>query len=216
MRRYIITPEQPDDTTIDRFVRRGLVSGREGWRAVGRYLFSGYFLLTAVLPAGGLILLVVTARFFIGTNPLVNLCLAGGPFLLWLVFQVVRRGRAGRVVCLGCRTDGDGPGRLVGGMRLLLNEKRRRVLIAGLYVDPAHRRRGILSALLLGLFRWLARQPGLSDCRIRMLAPVHPASRQIRKRYFSAGKGNSRAATADLSQRLIAKKTDGNDFDFTI
>ncbi len=215
MRRFVIACEDGDGSAADVFIRRGLLSGREGRRNVLRYARTPYVLLTVALPAAGWVLLTAAVFFLFGPFPLINLGLVITPFLGWSIFQAARRARAGRVVCLGCFRGHTRPGPAAGGMRLLVNEKRRRLLIAGLYVDPAERRQGVLTALFLGLFRWLERRPELAGCRIRLLAPIHPASVKMEGRYCGRSEDDRRNIRVDLERRVDARRQAGIEYSYS-
>lgn len=215
MRRFVIACEDGDGSATAVFIRRGLLSGREGRRNVLRFAFSPHVLLTVALPAAGWALLTAAAFLLFGPFRLINLSLALAPFLGWFVFQAARRARDGRVVCLGCFRGHGRPGPAVGGMRLLVNEKRRRLLIAGLYVDPAERRQGVLTALFLGLLRWLERRPELAGCRIHLPAPIHPASAKMEERYCGRSKDDRRNIRADLERRVDARRQAGIEYSYS-
>jgi GNAT superfamily N-acetyltransferase len=144
-----------------------------GWRefpqAFARMVLTREFALLAGIPA----LLLVVARFT--ESDLLTVAA-----VLWLLGSLVRIasfGYASGIACLA--RDADGRERLVGGLRLRVQRRARRLWIAGIHVDPGFRGAGIGSALILAAFRLAREEATQGPILVSVFAPAHPASKAI-------------------------------------
>jgi GNAT superfamily N-acetyltransferase len=147
-----------------------------GWRefpqAFARMVLTREFALLAGIPG----LLIVVARFLPELASQVVTAVA----VIWLLAALVRIASFGYASGIACvALDPDGTEHLVGGLRLRVERRARRLWIAGIHVDPRFRGAGIASALILAVFR-LAREEAVRGAvLVSVFAPAHPASKAI-------------------------------------
>jgi len=99
----------------------------------------------------------------------------------WLILGLLRISRYGPSSGIGCYLlEPDGQlGALVGGVRMRLERRHRRLWIAGLLVEPKWRSMGIGTALMLGAFRIAQEEALRKPVVVSVFAPSHPASKAI-------------------------------------
>ncbi len=156
---------------FSRFVVARFFSPRELPQAVARAFFTRDFLLTAGLPLG-----IIGAGYLV---PEGNLRLAlFAVALAWLAVAALVLLTLGKSRAIGCLAP---DGTLAGALRLKVSK--RRLCLAGVVVEPAHRGKGIFTALLLAAFRLAARAPG--PAALTVFGPAHPASKHVVEKYFA-------------------------------
>ncbi len=156
-------------------------------RAAGRYVVRGFF-APRELPLA--MLRALKTREFVLYVGLPLAALAGTyalpvdwqPAAMWIVIAWLLLGAAllltlgrGEAVAV---YSGE---RLVGGLRLKVSRRRRRLWLAGILVDPDLRGKGMFPALLLAAFRLAESARPLT---IEVFAPAHPASRRMVEKYL--------------------------------
>jgi GNAT superfamily N-acetyltransferase len=165
--------------SVSRYVTRGFFGPRELPQAFARMLMTGEFGLFVGIP----LVLLLAAE-------LVPIMLSGGETfssvltavaVVWLIAGLLRISRYGPSSGIGCYTvDADGsPCKLVGGLRMRLERKNRRIWIAGLLVEPAWRGASIGTALMLAAFRLAQHHAANDPVTVSVFAPSHPASKAI-------------------------------------
>lgn len=171
---------------VARRVVRVFFGFRELPQALGRMLLTGEFRWFVGIPVLLLLAARLNAMFWFGDgSEAVSLglnCLA----VVWLIAGLLRISRYGPSTGIGCyvvAADGK-PGALVGGLRLRLERRRRRLWIAGLWVDPAWRDRRIGTALMLGALRLALEEAQRAPLAVAVFAPSHPASKAIVAKYL--------------------------------
>lgn len=179
-RTFSIMFDPAREKSVARYVVRGFFGVREFPQAVARMILTAEFVLFVGIP----ILLLLAADFIPAfvTNQdtsLISECLTLVA-VVWLIVGLLRIGRYGRASGIGCYVaEPNGTKHLVGGLRMRLDRRSRRVWIAGLLVEPEWRGSGIATALMLAAFR-LAEQEALhAPLTVAVFAPTHPASRAI-------------------------------------
>lgn len=186
---------------FSRYVVSRFFTPRELPRAVARSFFTRDFLFAAGLPLGilGAGYLAPVGRWKEGLF---------GAALVWLVLAALRLLSLGRSRAVGCLAP---DGTLAGALRLKVSK--RRLLVAGVVVEPAWRGKGVFTALLLAAFRLAAREaepPALS-----VFAPAHPASKHVVEKYFAgalslpAGGPAFQASLAALEAELQGLESKG-------
>lgn len=145
---------------------------REFPQAFARMVLTREFILLAGIPA----LMLVAARFMDWDW----LTVAA---VIWLLAALVRIASFGYSTGIACLAVGaDGHERIVGGLRLRVQRRGRRLWIAGIHVDPQFRGAGIASALILAVFRLAREEAARGAVLVSVFAPAHPASKAIVER----------------------------------
>lgn len=133
------------------------------------------FILLAGIPG----ILIVAARFL----PELASQIVTVAAVIWLVAALVRIASFGYSTGVACLAVGaDGRGEIVGGLRLRVQRRGRRLWIAGIHVDPRFRGAGIASALILAVFRLARQEATRGAVLVSVFAPAHPASKAIVER----------------------------------
>jgi GNAT superfamily N-acetyltransferase len=186
-RRFAIVFAPATAKRVSNYVVRGFFGPRELPQALARMLLTREFALFVGIP----ILLLIAARAVAGGWPggragMLSFGLTGAA-VAWLIAGLLRISRYGPSRGIGCYlVEPDGSrGPLVGGLRMRLERRRRRVWIAGLLVEPPWRGAGISTALMQAAF-CLAHQEASSNgpVTLAVFAPAHPASRAIIARHL--------------------------------
>ena len=148
---------------------------REFPQAFARMVLTREFVLLAGIPA----LMIVVARF-LPEVPSQILTLVAVVWLLAALARIASFGYSTGVACLA--HDPGGSERIVGGLRLRVERRARRLWIAGIHVDPGFRGAGIASALILAVFRLAREEAAHGPVLVSVFAPAHPASKAIVER----------------------------------
>lgn len=170
------------DPSLGKKVARRVALAFFGWRefpqAFARMVLTREFIMLAGIPA----LLIVAARFL----PDAPSQLVTWSAVIWLFAALARIasfGYASGIACLELYPDGTQ--RLVGGLRLRVQRRARRLWIAGIHVDPRFRGAGIGSALILAVFRLAREEAARGPVLVSVFAPAHPASKAIVERQLA-------------------------------
>ena len=179
-RRFAIVFSPAAGKVVSRYVTRGFFSPRELPQAFARMVLTGEFGLFVGIPLA----LLLLAHLISAT--LSRQAEMWSQFLtviavIWLIAGLLRISRYGPSSGIGCHiVDADGaPGKLVGGLRMRLERRARRLWIAGLLVEPHQRGAGIGTALMLAAFRLAQKQVAYGPVTVAVFAPSHPASKAI-------------------------------------
>jgi GNAT superfamily N-acetyltransferase len=105
------------------------------------------------------------------------------PVPLMMLMGLVLGRSLGRTVGLGLY-DGD---KLVGGFRLKVSRRRNRLLLIGLYVEPAYRRCGGATLLLAAALEVAAGEVR-DGGKVVAFTPTHPASRRLVEEFVAGGR----------------------------
>ena len=154
-------------------VARRVAAAFFGWRefpqAFARMVLTREFILLAGIPA-----------LMIGVAHLTEWDWLTVVAVLWLLASLVRIASFGYATGIGCiALRPDGREELVGGLRLRVERRSRRLWIAGIRVDPRFRGGGIGSALILAVFRLARQEAAHGALMVSVFAPAHPASKAI-------------------------------------
>jgi GNAT superfamily N-acetyltransferase len=167
------------DPSLGKKVARRVAFAFFGWRefpqAFARMVLTREFVLLAGIPG----LLIIAARFLPELPSQVVTAVA----VIWLLAALVRIasfGYASGIACVALCPDGTQ--RVVGGLRLRVERRARRLWIAGIHVDPRFRGAGIASALILAVFRLAREEAARGAVVVSVFAPAHPASKAIVER----------------------------------
>ena len=171
---------------VSNYVVRGFFGVRELPQAFARMVLTGEFALFVGIP----ILLLVAAKgaeegwFGRGAgavSPALTLIA-----VIWLIAGLLRISRYGPSSGIGCYiVEPDGSlGALIGGLRMRLERRHRRIWIAGLLVEPSWRGAGISIALMQAAFRLAQQEASNGPVTIAVFAPTHPASKAIIARHL--------------------------------
>jgi GNAT superfamily N-acetyltransferase len=186
---YEIRFDPKDSKKAVRYVTFGSFSAREFPLALWRMLWTREFVLYAGVPA----LIIILGKLISHLSaPLkkadIVFTIVAVVWMLLALFIISRFGKAHGIACYSAANH-KGKGDLVGGFRMKV-ARRNRIMLAGVLVDPQHRKKGIFTALLLALFR-IAQQEAQrergsqgSPLKICIFAPGHPASRRVVRNYF--------------------------------
>ena len=154
-------------------VARRVAAAFFGWRefpqAFARMVLTREFVLLAGIPA----LMIVLAQSMEWNW----LTVAAVLWLLGSLARIASFGRASGIACLALRPDGREE--IVGGLRLRIQRRSRRLWIAGIHVDRRFRGAGIGSALILAVFRLAREEATSAPVLVSVFAPAHPASKAI-------------------------------------
>lgn len=169
------------EARISRFVVGSFFTPRELPQAFARAFFTRDFVLTAGLP-----LLLCGASFLLPDESPTGSWwtprkIALGVVVAWLSIAALRLLRLGRSRAIGCTSEN---GTLVGGLRMKVASSQRRIMLAGVVVDPSCRGKGIFTALLLAAFRLAAREREKGPVALTVFGPAHPASKHVVEKYF--------------------------------
>ena len=174
---------------VARYVTFGSFSPRELPIALLRMLTTRDFIICAGIPA----LILVLGKILHGPFSLENTgMIIMGFAVVWLLIALVWILQFGKTYGIGCDSPGDSADekQLVGALRFKYAKRKRIIRIAGIIVDPRHRKKGIFTALLLALFRLVFHEAQKEDnknrppMRLSIFAPGHPASRRVVHNYF--------------------------------
>jgi len=186
---YEIFFNPPRSGKIARYVTFGSFSPRELPIALWRMLSTRDFIFCAGIPA----LILVLGKILYGPFSLEKTgMLIMGFAVIWLLVALVWILQFGKTYGIGCDYLGDNPDEkeLAGGLRFKYAKRKRIIRIAGIIVEPQHRKKGIFTALLLALFRIAIQEAQKEDTknrtpmRLSIFAPGHPASRRVVNNYF--------------------------------
>ena len=169
------------DPALGKKVARRVALAFFGWRefpqAFARMVLTREFVLLAGIPG----VLIVVARFLPELPSQVVTAVA----VIWLLAALVRIASFGYATGIGCiALYPDGTQRLVGGLRLRVERRARRLWIAGIHVDPCFRGAGIASALILAVLRLAREEAARGGVLVSVFAPAHPASKAIVERHL--------------------------------
>lgn len=169
------------DARVSRFVVGSFFTPRELPQAVARAVFTRDFILTTGLP-----LLLCGAAFLLPDENTAGSWWTPRKIVLavvvaWLAIAAGLLLSLGKSRAIGCTAAG---GTLAGGLRLKVSAKRRRILLAGVVVEPSFRGKGVFTALLLAAFRLAARERANGPLALTVFGPAHPASKHVVEKYF--------------------------------
>lgn len=179
VRQFQIAFEAGTRKSVAAYVVRGFFSPRELPQALARMLLTAEFGGFIAIPVA----LLLIARWLAaglpdagGLAPLLE-----GLAVLWLLAGLWRIARYGESAGIGCfALDAAGRrGALVGGLRMRLQSRRRKIWIAGLLVEPSARGNGIGTALVLAAIHLAEQEAVRGPVGIEVFAPSHPASKAI-------------------------------------
>jgi GNAT superfamily N-acetyltransferase len=167
--------------SVAKYVVRGFFGLREFPQAVARMLLTAEFLFFVGIP----IVLLLAANLIPVLFPahdteIVSLSLTIAA-VCWLVGGLVQISRYGPGSGIGCYAIDPATSRrkLVGGLRVRLDRRDRRIWIAGLLVEPSWRGAGIATALMLAAFKLAQQEAAHGPVIVSVFAPSHPASKAI-------------------------------------
>jgi GNAT superfamily N-acetyltransferase len=166
---------------VSRYVARSFFGPRELPQALARMVLTREFLLFNGVPLALLILARLMPDRVFGWDGVLIAEVLLGVAVAWLIVSMIiiaRYGPSSGVGCFAKLPDG-ARGALVGGLRMRLQRGSRRLLIAGLLVEPEARGAGIGTALVLAAFRLALREAGEGPVTVTVFAPSHPASKAI-------------------------------------
>ena len=179
MERFDVVFDKSISGKASRFVVRGFFTPAEILQAVLRMFLTRDTLLYLGIP-----LVMLAASYMVpggwGADwplpPAQALIIAASIWLCVGAALLLRMGNSRAIaVCSGDT--------IVGGLRLKV--ARRRVSLAGVFVESGWRGRGMFSALLLAAFELMAREaPSRGRMEFRVFAPAHPASKRIVQKYL--------------------------------
>jgi GNAT superfamily N-acetyltransferase len=178
---YEIVFERETAKTVSRYVSRGFFGARELPQAAARMVLTREFGVLVGIP----IVLLGAARWvperILGWDGVMLSQGLVGLAVVWLLAGLVRIARYGNTSGIGCFSR-DAPGArgaLVGGLRMRLDRRARKLWIAGLLVEPQVRGAGIGTALILAAFKLALRDAARGPITVTVFAPSHPASKAI-------------------------------------
>ena len=175
-----------DSREVSGYVVRGFFGVRELPQALARMLLTCEFRWFVGIPLLLLLAARLDATAWFGPGAESVSFRLNGLAVAWLIVGLVRISQYGPSSGIGCYViDADGKhGVLVGGLRMRLESKGRRLWITGLLVDPAWRGLGIGTALMLGALRIALDEAKRAPLVVSVFAPSHPASRAIVAKYL--------------------------------
>jgi GNAT superfamily N-acetyltransferase len=167
--------------SVSKYVTRGFFSPRELPQAFARMLLTGEFGLFVGIPIVLLLAARLVQKMLLSPEAEMLSLVLTGVAVVWLIAGLVRISRYGSSSGIGCYVlDANGSqGKLVGGLRMRIERRSRRILIAGLLVEPAWRGAGIATALMLATFRLAQKEVAHDPVTVSVFAPSHPASKAI-------------------------------------
>jgi GNAT superfamily N-acetyltransferase len=183
----------------------GSFSARELPVALWRMVSTRDFILCAGIPA----VLLLLWKFVLQGSPVLETAgmVIAGLSVVWLVTALIWILRFGKTYGIGCNLAGEDPEerQRAGGLRFKFARRQGMIRIAGILVDPGHRKKGVFTALLLALFRMAlveSQKAGgkHTPLRLSMFAPGHPASKHVVRTYF------------DNHQTLMVDSTENSSF----
>ncbi len=197
--------------SVAKYVVRGFFGLRELPQALARMLLTAEFFIFAGIP---LILLltanIIPALFSSHDTETISLSLTIIA-VCWLVVGLIQISRYGPGSGIGCYVADPDSSRckLVGGLRMRLDRRERRLWIAGLLVEPSCRGAGIGTALMLAAFRLAQQQAAHGPVIVSVFAPSHPASKAIISRHLGGAQViQVTAPPSDELDRTIARLED--------
>jgi GNAT superfamily N-acetyltransferase len=182
--RIVFSPDSA--RRVSNYVVRGFFGYRELPQALARMLFTEEFALFVGVP---FVLLVAARLVSDGWFSVDTEMLSPGltsVAVIWLVAGLLRISRYGPSSGIGCYlVEPDGSlGPLIGGLRMRLERRHRRIWIAGLLVEPKWRGAGISTALMQAAFLIAQKEAANGPVTISVFAPSHPASKAIIARHL--------------------------------
>lgn len=171
---------------VSNYVVRGFFGVRELPQAFARMVLTGEFALFVGIPILLLGAAKVAAEGWFGRDAAVVSPGLTIMAVMWLIAGLLRISRYGPSSGIGCYlVEPDGSlGPLVGGLRMRLERRNRRVWIAGLLVEPSWRGAGISIALMQAAFRLAQQEASNGPVTVAVFAPTHPASKAIIARHL--------------------------------
>ncbi|MDC7224147.1 MAG: hypothetical protein PQJ60_10435 [Spirochaetales bacterium] len=174
MSTYRILLNRKKALEVERFILKGILSRPS---RVFFYFISGDFLLQKLLPFLAPLTLFFVLDSLLPLNPPERILLFSMVYLILLSLAGLRSRRSGEIVSLPCYKGA----RLVGGIRIALNRKRKKITLVGIYVDEEERGRHLSTALLYGCYLFLEREYGPVDFRLGVHAPLHGATKNMKQ-----------------------------------
>lgn len=189
MTQYKIEYRRDRSQEFSSYVTRRSLSLEELPIALLRSFFTREFGLTCGIPLLLIGAVEILSRFLSISDDLALVVHWGGA--LWMVAALfwILLFQFQKPLGIGCFAVEEGEEKLIGGLRMKVNWKKRTLLIAGAFVEIDHRQKGILKALFLALFRLFQEEAlfegqKLPPFRFVVFAPVHRASKKIVAHYF--------------------------------
>jgi hypothetical protein len=166
---------------VSRYFSRSFFAPRELPQALARMVLTREFLVFAGVPLALLLLARLVPDRVAGWDGIIAAQALLGTAVAWMLVALIIIAGSGRSSGVGCfvrQPDGT-RGALVGGLRMRLQRSGRRLLIAGLLVEPEARGARIGTALVLAAFKLGLREAAQEPVTVTVFAPSHPASKAI-------------------------------------
>jgi GNAT superfamily N-acetyltransferase len=202
-RRFAIVFSPESAKRVSNYVVRGFFGLRELPQAFARMVLTGEFALFVGIP----VVLLIVAKWVAGgvfsaDAEIISSWLTGVA-VVWLIAGLVRISLYGPSRGIGCYPiESDGSiGALVGGLRMRLEHRNRRIWIAGILVEPRWRGAAIGTALMRAALQLAQDEASHGPVIVSVFAPTHPASKAIIARHL--GGKQSMTVSSPPSEELL-------------